>query len=77
MEQILKIGVCISSKRIRQKEQTSTGFISSATNLHIFKLLECKTVISFKLGLSLADSFFSKTETLNETSIKCERQSRS
>ena len=30
-----------------------------------------------KLGLPLAHSFFSKTETLNETSIKCESQSRS
>ena len=36
---VIKIEVCISSKRIRQKEQTSTGIIiiSHATNLHILK----------------------------------------
>ena len=38
MELILKIEVCIGSKRIRQKEQTSTGIISSATNLHILNI---------------------------------------
>ena len=38
MEMMLKREVCIiSSKRIRQKEKTSTGIISSATNLHILK----------------------------------------
>ena len=35
MEMILKIEVFISSKQIRQKEQTSTGIISSTANLYI------------------------------------------
>ena len=53
MELILKIEVCISSKRIRQKERTSTGIISSATNLHTLKLLVCKKGDKLiKLGLS-------------------------
>ena len=51
MELILKIEVCISSKRIRQKEQTSTEIISSATNLHIL-LCESKNREHFDLTLT-------------------------
>ena len=52
MELILKIEVCISSKQIGQKEQTSTGIISSTTNLHILKKGVQNGVKLIKLALS-------------------------